>query len=106
MPSSLAAFRARVNLLLFPMEADSITMGFETKKPQPLSKLGLLILNPAASYSSIERPYSTIGAGGLNGRVRDGIGCITSAIATGSCSAAINAHLLRYARPAPSNVLS
>ncbi len=28
-------------------------------------------------------PHSTIGAGGLNGRVRDGNGCITSAIATG-----------------------
>ena len=38
----------------------------------------------AASYSSIERLYSTIGAGGLNGRVRDGIGCDTSAIATGN----------------------
>ena len=47
---------------------------------------GLLDLNPAASYSSIRRPYSTIGAGGLNGRVRDGIGCDTSAIATGNCS--------------------
>ena len=53
------------------------------KQPQPLSKLGLFNLNPAASYSSIRRPHSTIGAGGLNGRVRDGIGCDTSAIATG-----------------------
>jgi hypothetical protein len=26
-------------------------------------------LNPAASYSSIRRPYSTIGAGGLSSRV-------------------------------------
>ena len=41
-------------------------------------------LNPATTYSPIGRPYSTIGAGGLNDRVRDGIGCITSAIATGS----------------------
>jgi hypothetical protein len=48
---------------------------------------GLLNLNPAASYSSIRRPYSTIGAGGLNGRVRDGIGCDTSAIATGNRAA-------------------
>src|SRR3990167_7385047 len=63
-------------------------------------------LNPATSYSPIGRPYSTIGAGGLNDRVRDGIGCITSAIATGSSPAAINAHLLRYARPAPYNVLA
>jgi hypothetical protein len=43
-----------------------------------------LNINPAASYSSIEQLYSTIGAGGLNGRVRDGIGCDTSAIATGN----------------------
>ena len=56
------------------------------KQPQPLSKLGLFNLNPAASYSSIRRPHSTIGAGGLNGRVRDGIGCDTSAIATGNRS--------------------
>ena len=48
--------------------------------------------NPAASYSSIERLYSTIGAGGLNGRVRDGIGCITSAIATGNRSAVEKGH--------------
>jgi hypothetical protein len=47
-------------------------------------EVGAFNLNPAASYSSIEQPYSTIGAGGLNGRVRDGIGCDTSAIATGN----------------------
>ena len=55
-----------------------------SKKARPLSRSGLFELNPAASYSPIRRPYSTIGAGGLNGRVRDGIGCDTSAIATGS----------------------
>jgi hypothetical protein len=49
-------------------------------------EIGAFNLNPAASYSSIRRPYSTIGAGGLNGRVRDGIGCDTSAIATGNRS--------------------
>ena len=38
---------------------------------------------PAASYSPTGRPCSTIGAGGLNGRVRDGNGCFPSAIATG-----------------------
>jgi hypothetical protein len=59
-----------------------------------------LILNPAASYSSIERLYSTIGAGGLNGRVRDGIGCDTSAIATGKCSTAINGRLRGTGTPA------
>ena len=39
--------------------------------------------DPAASYSPTERPSSTIGAGGLNCRVRNGNGCNTSAIATG-----------------------
>ena len=58
---------------------------FARKKRAPTSsRFGALNLNPAASYSSIRRPYSTIGAGGLNGRVRDGIGCDTSAIATGN----------------------
>src|SRR2546427_12098608 len=55
----------------------------QTKAPTSF-EVGAFTLNPAASYSSIRRPYSTIGAGGLNGRVRDGIGCVTSAIATGS----------------------
>src|SRR2546426_10380512 len=59
---------------------------------------GLFNFNPAATYSPIRRPYSTIGAEGLNDRVRDGIGCDTSAIATGSSSAVINGRLLRYAR--------
>src|SRR5215510_16547599 len=54
------------------------------KKPGLFRAPGFCVLNPAASYSSIRRPYSTIGAGGLNGRVRDGIGCVTSAIATGN----------------------
>jgi hypothetical protein len=54
------------------------------KKAPASFEAGALYLNPAASYSSIGRPYSTIGAGGLNGRVRDGIGCDTSAIATGN----------------------
>ena len=59
--------------------------GVSNKKARALSSTGPLAnLNPAASYSSIRRPYSTIGAGGLNGRVRDGIGCDTSAIATGN----------------------
>ena len=40
--------------------------------------------DPAASYSPARRPCSTIGAGGLNFRVRDGNGCDTSAIATGN----------------------
>src|ERR1051325_8442052 len=53
------------------------------KRPAVFRLAGPFSLNPAASYSSIRRPYSTIGAGGLNGRVRDGIGCDTSAIATG-----------------------
>ena len=67
-----------------------------TKKPQHLDEVGLsLELNPAASYSSIERLYSTIGAGGLNGRVRDGIGCDTSAIATGKRRS------LKKAKPTP-----
>ena len=56
----------------------------QTKKARALSSTGLFDLNPAASYSSIAQRYSTIGAGGLNGRVRDGIGCDTSAIATGN----------------------
>ena len=38
--------------------------------------------NSAASYSPTEDPCSTIGAGGLNFRVRDGIGCTPTAMAT------------------------
>src|SRR5438128_4759918 len=73
---------------------------FRLKRPVRLSfwRIGPLNLNPAATYSPIRRPYSTIGAEGLNDRVRDGIGCDTSAIATGSSSAVINGRLLRYAR--------
>ena len=56
----------------------------KSKKAPTSFEIGAFNLNPAASYSPIERPYSTIGAGGLNGRVRDGIGCDTSAIATGN----------------------
>src|SRR4029077_16771492 len=41
--------------------------------------------DPAASYSPTRRPCSTIGAGGLNGRVRDGNGCFPSAITAGNC---------------------
>ncbi len=45
------------------------------------------VIDPAASYSPTEKPSSTIGAGGLNFRVRDGNGCDPSAIATErSCS--------------------
>src|SRR2546427_12413936 len=40
--------------------------------------------DPAASYSPTRRPCSTIGAGGLNGRVRDGNGCFPSAITAGN----------------------
>ena len=40
--------------------------------------------SPAVSYSSVQRPHSTIGAGELNCRVRDGNGCFTSAMATGN----------------------
>jgi hypothetical protein len=43
-----------------------------------------LLDSPAASYSPVRRPHSTIGAGGLNCRVRDGNGCFTSAMATGN----------------------
>jgi hypothetical protein len=39
--------------------------------------------DPAASYSPTWQPCSTIGAGGLNGRVRDGNGCFPSAITAG-----------------------
>ncbi len=38
---------------------------------------------PASSYSPTSKGGSTIGAGGLNGRVRDGNGCGPSAIETG-----------------------
>ena len=55
----------------------------KTKKGPTSFEIGPFKLIPAASYSPIGRPYSTIGAGGLNGRVRDGIGYFTSAIATG-----------------------
>jgi hypothetical protein len=73
-----------VNLL----SAEEITLKQDlwssTKEKGPnLFQVGAFRIDPAASYSSIGRPYSTIGAGGLNGRVRDGIGCDTSAIATG-----------------------
>src|SRR5207247_3723345 len=44
----------------------------------------LVRIDPAASYSPTRRPCSTIGAGGLNGRVRDGIGCFLSAITAGN----------------------
>src|SRR6476659_3014931 len=46
--------------------------------------------DPAASYSPMRRPHSTIGAGGLNFRVRDGNGCDPSALATGNrCTIAL-----------------
>ena len=58
---------------------------FWNKKARALLELrAFFILNPAATYSPVRRPHSTIGAGGLNDRVRDGIGCDTSAIATGN----------------------
>ncbi len=56
---------------------------FQQKGPDLFGDRALQLLFPATSYSPIGNPYSTIGAGGLNDRVRDGNGCITSAIATG-----------------------
>ena len=52
-------------------------------RPPPAGGAGLSKQDPAASYSPTRRPCSTIGAGGLNGRVRDGNGCFPSAITTG-----------------------
>jgi hypothetical protein len=40
--------------------------------------------NPAATYSPTQKPRSTIGAEGLNFRVRNGNGCVPLAIATGN----------------------
>src|SRR5207249_7515207 len=40
------------------------------------------------SYAPTRRPCSTIGAGGLNGRVRDGNGCFPSALTAGNRSQA------------------
>src|SRR5439155_16287710 len=57
----------------------------QTRKPGPQrTGTGLSGQDPAASYSPTRRPCSTIGAGGLNGRVRDGNGCFPSAIAAGN----------------------
>ena len=42
-------------------------------------------INPAASYSPTEKLCSTIGSGGLDFRVRDGIGYDPSDIATETC---------------------
>src|SRR6185295_13795706 len=56
----------------------------ETQRPGPVARPGPPPRDPAASYSPTRRPCSTIGAGGLNGRVRDGNGCFPSAIATGN----------------------
>jgi hypothetical protein len=50
------------------------------------SRATVLRVDPAASYSPMRRPHSTIGAGGLNFRVRDGNGCDPSALATGNRS--------------------
>jgi hypothetical protein len=62
-----------------------MSLSYKKESPNHLNEVGAFLeIDPAASYSSIERLYSTIGAGGLNGRVRDGIGCDTSAIATGN----------------------
>jgi hypothetical protein len=49
-----------------------------------IARQALFEKDPATSYSPTWRPCSTIGAGGLNGRVRDGNGCFPSAIATGN----------------------
>src|SRR5256886_4686943 len=57
----------------------------KTRKPDPhQTGAGLSGQDPAASYSPTRRPCSTIGAGGLNGRVRDGNGCFPSAITAGN----------------------
>src|SRR5437660_5454557 len=57
----------------------------KTRKPNPhQTGAGLSGRDPAASYSPTRRPCSTIGAGGLNGRVRDGNGCFPSAITAGN----------------------
>ena len=42
--------------------------------------------NPAATYSPRRGPPSTIGAGGLNCRVRNGNGCDPTAKTTGNCA--------------------
>lgn len=44
--------------------------------------------------------HSTIGAGGLNCRVRDGNGCYTSAMTTGNHLAGRFEHLYHFAREA------
>jgi hypothetical protein len=36
------------------------------------------------AYSRMQKPHTTIGAGGLNGRVRDGTGCTPTALITNS----------------------
>jgi hypothetical protein len=56
----------------------------KAQEPRACRCVALGSLIPAASYSPIRRPYSTIGAGGLNFRVRDGNGCDPSALATGN----------------------
>ena len=88
-PSSEHTFAVR---LAVPLSRALRPAGL-TKKAPTSFEVGAFDLNPAASYSSIRRPYSTIGAGGLNGRVRDGIGCDTSAIATGNRSRLILSQL-------------
>src|SRR3954451_993126 len=72
------------------------------EKGPHLFQVGAFRIDPAASYSSIGRPHSTIGAGGLNDRVRDGIGCDTSAIATGNLDRPpkkATLHLALFRRP-------
>ena len=49
----------------------------------------------AAPYSPTGKPCSTIGAGGLNFRVRDGIGCTPTAMATEKIDHATT-HLLQH----------
>jgi len=45
------------------------TCSAQRKKARALSTPGLLNLNPAVSYSSTRRPYSNIGAEGLNNQI-------------------------------------
>jgi hypothetical protein len=81
--SDSSQLHARTGFHIIAMKCDE-NSSCATKKAPTSFEDGALSFNPAASYSSIEQLYSTIGAGGLNGRVRDGIGCDTSAIATGN----------------------
>tara|TARA_B100000676_G_C17299071_1_gene446267 strand:+ start:62 stop:274 length:213 start_codon:yes stop_codon:yes gene_type:complete len=61
----------------------SLALEYEEQKKAPQELLGGLKITPAATYSPTGKTCSTIGAGRLNFRVRDGIGCSPAAITTG-----------------------